>query len=233
MQRNEYLLAFFLGLLVLLGVAYESLRGGSKTAEVIITHPGKTPFDQSPLSATSTQQLLESETQPAKAAATSDSVLLFLNHATHSDLIKVTGIGEVYAQRILEERDMAGGFHSREQVLVINGIGPSKMNNLQSHVEKLQTQKPSIQPNLSPPVSQIRPSDPIRYNKIQRSQKININQATREQLMNIPGIGEHYADAILRERVRRQGFRTWEQVNEVPGIGEKRLRQIQEYFSLQ
>ena len=45
MQRNELLLAIALGALILTGLVYESYRGAGKTAEVIIAHPGITPFD--------------------------------------------------------------------------------------------------------------------------------------------------------------------------------------------
>lgn len=50
--------------------------------------------------------------------------------------------------------------------------------------------------------------------------------------MAVPGIGEHLADTLLQARAQKGGFRSWEDVASVSGIGAKRLQKIQESFSL-
>lgn len=55
---------------------------------------------------------------------------------------------------------------------------------------------------------------------------INLNTATREELMSLSGIGEVKADAILAYRAENGAFQSVEQLLEVSGIGEKTLEKL-------
>ena len=61
--------------------------------------------------------------------------------------------------------------------------------------------------------------------------RIDINSATRDQLVTIPGIGEKTAEAIIIERSRRP-FRDTSGLKKVAGIGEKRYMKIREYVTV-
>ncbi len=52
--------------------------------------------------------------------------------------------------------------------------------------------------------------------------RLNLNTADKEQLMTLPGIGPHLAEAILQARAVSP-FHFVEDLRAVPGIGEKRL----------
>ncbi len=54
---------------------------------------------------------------------------------------------------------------------------------------------------------------------------VNVNTATREQLMDLPGIGEAKADAIIAQR-QVQPFAKKEDLLLVKGIGEKILEKL-------
>lgn len=50
--------------------------------------------------------------------------------------------------------------------------------------------------------------------------KVNINTATKEELMTLSGIGESRAEEILRTRQERGAFASIEEIKEVSGIGD-------------
>jgi competence protein ComEA len=60
--------------------------------------------------------------------------------------------------------------------------------------------------------------------------KVNINTATLQQLMTLPGIGETRAQAILAYREKHGSFRTPEQLKQVGGIGDKMFERLKNHI---
>ena len=58
--------------------------------------------------------------------------------------------------------------------------------------------------------------------------KININSATKEELMTIPGIGESKANDIIKYREKNGFFNNIEDIKKVSGIGESLFASIKE-----
>jgi endonuclease YncB( thermonuclease family) len=57
---------------------------------------------------------------------------------------------------------------------------------------------------------------------------MDLNSAARDELMRIPGIGEHYANAIIEHRP----YRSVDELLRVNGIGRKRLEAIREWVKV-
>lgn len=58
------------------------------------------------------------------------------------------------------------------------------------------------------------------------SQKININDATVEQLQAIPGVGADLAEKIIEDRTKNGAFSRIDDLQRVTGIGEKKAEQM-------
>ena len=61
---------------------------------------------------------------------------------------------------------------------------------------------------------------------------VNLNTATSADLDTLPGIGPTLAAAILRERERRGGFTSVDQLRDVRGIGEKRFADLKDLVTV-
>jgi len=62
---------------------------------------------------------------------------------------------------------------------------------------------------------------------------VNVNTAGHDQLVELPGIGDAKADAILALRKERGSFRSLDELLEVKGIGPKALERMRPYVTLQ
>jgi competence protein ComEA len=63
------------------------------------------------------------------------------------------------------------------------------------------------------------------------SEKININTASLEKLMELDGIGESYATRIIEYR-DTYGFKTKEELKNVKGIGDKIYAKIESFITV-
>jgi len=62
--------------------------------------------------------------------------------------------------------------------------------------------------------------------------KVNINQASKEELMELSGIGEAKADAIIRHREEKGNFSSIEEIMEIEGIKEGVFRKIEDRITI-
>ena len=132
---------------------------------------------------------------------------LELNHASLEELCAIPQIGTVKAQNIIDYREAHGGFQNCQQLLEVSGIGETIYQQILSYVyleteyfppeqEQEQeiienTEMPEPDPT-EPPDETLPPEIPV----------INLNTATKEQLLLLPDCDEALADEILVLRDR-------------------------------
>jgi competence protein ComEA len=119
------------------------------------------------------------------------------------------------SQRIEDALKRAGGPTRRADLSQIN-----RAAKLEDGRQVLVPVKPSRSTSTAAPTSATSPTAP--------SQPLNLNTATLEQLDTLDGVGPATAQKILDYRAEHGGFGSVDELDQIPGIGEKRLAAFRE-----
>lgn len=77
------------------------------------------------------------------------------------------------------------------------------------------------------------PLEPYRVTSTgQSEEKVNINTASKEELIGLNGIGEVLADRIIEYREANSGYKDARELTNVKGIGEKLLEKLLPYVTV-
>lgn len=146
-------------------------------------------------------------TCPPETEAPTEPVPIDLNLATPEALCTLPGIGEKTALAIVAYRQQLGGFTSYEQLLDVPGIGEKTYKSILPYLYLADPVPPvtELPPTGSPPdgppsagaPTEPAPTDPTEPPVIP---VINLNKATKEDLMQLPECTEEMAESILRLR---------------------------------
>jgi competence protein ComEA len=199
----------------------------------------------------------ESEQQELQKSVQQDSIIrIDIRTANAEELELLPAIGPKRAADIIAYRQQKQ-FESTEELLNIKGIGAktflAMLPMLQdfgtagagvTNTAKLQ-EIGKVAPSGNPVSQQsakqgLDESEPKINNdsKVAKSQPddkqglININSASREELMSLDGIGEVKADAIIAYRKQIGRFTSVEQLMDVKGIGPKTLEKNRHRLSI-
>lgn len=63
------------------------------------------------------------------------------------------------------------------------------------------------------------------------TQKIDINSADQDTLIQVKGIGEKTAQSIIDYREKNGAFKDVEELMNIKGIGEKKLKKLKKYLT--
>ncbi len=150
-----------------------------------------------------------------------------INSATREELESLSGIGPVYAERIIKERP----FCKLDDLLNISGIGEKTLervkeggvvfvkaplgcdNNDSLTAQEKEENNSQVEEDTKKKISQEEDCS---------DGSIDINSATREELESLSGIGPVYAERIIKKRP----FKNLNDLLSVNGIGEVRLEGI-------
>lgn len=124
--RNELLILGFMVVFAVAGTLINTVRGRPAPAAITVQHsafavarPDSVSDTLAPVPAPESRKTLKSE-----------CVKININQAGLDDLMRVKGIGESTARRILEYRDKNNGFKSVEELLNIKGIGKKRLEKM-------------------------------------------------------------------------------------------------------
>lgn len=152
-----------------------------------------------------------------------------VNEADEITLRDIPWVGPVLARRIVEHREAHGPFRSLEELRQVSGVGPATLERLREQIRIGESYTEVQRP--PPRVVRARAADPPEVarppggKKIPPEVPLDVNQASPEQLMRLPGIGPTLAKRIVETRSERP-FATVEELRRVKGIGVKTLERL-------
>lgn len=148
-----------------------------------------------------------------------------LNAADIGTLRQLPGVGPHLAARIVDHRDKNGPFNRIDDLKAVHGIGPATLERLRQAV--------MVSTEGSSAAAPSREILPLRSGpKVTPSEPIDINLASKEQLMMLPGIGKALADRILEERAERGPFTSVNDLARIRGIKGKTLEKLLPYVTV-
>jgi competence protein ComEA len=128
-----------------------------------------------------------------------------INSASIEDLIRIKGIGNYYATKVVEYRIKLGGYYSVDQLLEIPKMDSSRLQPLLPFLE--------VNPNA------------IR--------KINVNQADFDQLKSHPYIGYNIALALINYRTKHGNYVQLTDIKKSMLINDKNYFKISHYLCVE
>ncbi len=63
--------------------------------------------------------------------------------------------------------------------------------------------------------------------------KVDLNSASKSELMSLPGIGEAMAERIMLHRDEKGKFKTINELRKIKGIGEKKFEKLKPHIEVQ
>lgn len=148
-----------------------------------------------------------------------------LNSADVGTLRQLPGVGPHLAARIVDYRNHQGPFTSIDDLRSIHGIGPATLERLKTVVSvSTESQARSLSP---------RPTGRVAGTKSPPLQPLDLNSATREELMSLPGIGPVLAERIVEDRATNGPYRAVPELTRIRGIKGKTLEKFAPYLRVE
>lgn len=153
------------------------------------------------------------------------------NKSQQSEDIKVHISGQINREGVYEVKE---GDRLDDLIKQAGGLSPDADSNSLNLAMKLEDQMKIYIPNKNEILNEnSTKADQLvsKPDSISENGKININTASKEELMTLPNIGDKRAQAIIEYRDTKK-FETIEEIKNVTGIGEKFYQAMQDLITV-
>ena len=151
------------------------------------------------------QQLVIStlENKQARLEEVKNVNIIELNSANENDLLKLPGIGPVFANRIIQYRNLLGGFYHKGQLSEVYNLSPETFTKIEELIKVDTT----------------------------HIQKIRLNFADYNQMVKHPYIISSHANAIIKYRSKNGNYTETNQLLNISGIDSAFYEKVRHYFT--
>lgn len=184
-------------------------------------------------------------TQPAPSAAipestgnTSSELIVDISTATAEELCQLDGISTVKAAAIIAYREENGGFTGKEDLLNVNGIGEKTYEAIEPHITvsmvKMTRAAVTAEGTAEPETPVFPETEPSTEKELTLEDiaPIDLNKATKEELMLLPDVDEKTAEAILSLREGIHGFSNVYELLYVDELTQKQVAELIEFVTV-
>lgn len=207
---------------VVFNVATTSVSSAAVSSSSVKTTKVKTTAAKAAKTTTAKATTVQDETEPTEPV-----VLWFeLNEASAEQLALLPGIGEKLAEDIITYRSSIGGFRNIEELMNVSGIGESKFETVREYIYV-------TDPVYDVPVSEEQPSEELPPEEetehiptLEEIAPLDLNTATKEELMLLPHVDETIAERIISFREQAGGFSHPYELLYIEGLTREKVAEI-------
>lgn len=218
---------------VSLFIALSGNRSKSGEMAIHITPPAPTTqaheISETVTAATSTTKQTESVQTETSATETTTEELIYINinTADKTELMKLSGIGELLAEAIIAHRDANGGFANIEEIMLVDGIGDAIFSRICDYIyvenpiytEPTELTEPTYE-TTAPPLT------------LEDVAPIDLNTATVEELVLLPHVTEEIAVKIIELRTAIRYFSHEYELLYVDELEQNQVAEILEFVTV-
>lgn len=184
-------------------------------------------------------------TEIVSVISETEFLYLDLNTASAEEFMKLDGIGEKTAQKIVDYRNAYGPFYSTYEIMNVSGIGKGTYSEIESHIyvtyekpdveiEYVQESEETVSPEILPTENTLIQPSENATEQIQETTEavipiLDINTALAEDFQKLPGIDALTAENIVKLRTSIHYFQNIYELLYAENMTPEKFQEIKNY----